>query len=192
MLAGNDAHGLTHAQYLDITASAEGLLEYHDGFVVTMAAPSPEHARIVAQLVRLLQPGTARPCVALPSGLKVRVEATNRTLLPDVTVVCGALERSSADTHAITNPTVVIEVGSPSTGDHDVGSKFHHYRRLPTLREYVAISQHRRFASVSRRAGDLWAFEDVGPSDALRLVSLDLQLPLDALYRDALGDILLG
>src|SRR5262245_36830298 len=103
MLARNDAHGLTHAQYLDVAASSDDLLEYHDGLVVAMAAPSPEHARIVAQLVRLLQPGTARPCVALPPGLKVRVEATNRTLLPDVTVVCGGLERSLADSHAITN-----------------------------------------------------------------------------------------
>lgn len=185
------ARRLTYAQYLDAAASAETPLEYHDGLVVTMAAPSPEHARIVAQLVRLIQPGAARPCVALPTGLKVRVEATNRTLLPDVTVVCGGLERSPADPHAITNPTIVLEVGSPSTGEHDLGSKFHHYRRLPSLREYVVLSQHRRSAQVSRRAGDLWAFEDVGPADALRLVSLELQLPLDALYRDALGDILL-
>jgi len=193
MLASNDAHRLTYAQYLDYAASAEaGQLEYHDGLVLAMAAPSPEHARIVAQLIRMLQPGTARPCVALPPGLKVRVEATNRTLLPDVTVVCGALERSPADSHAITNPTVVLEVGSPSTGEHDLGSKFHHYRRLPLLREYVVIAQHRRFAQVSRRAGDLWAFEDIGPGDALRLASLELQLPLDTLYCDALGDILLG
>jgi Uma2 family endonuclease len=106
-------------------------------------------------------------------------------------VVCGGLERSLADPHAITNPIVVLEVGSPSTGEHDLGSKFHHYRRLPSLREYVVISQYHRCATVSRRAGDLWAFEDVGPDDALRLVSLDLQLPLDAIYRDALGDILL-
>ncbi len=193
MLAGNGAHGLTYAQYLDYAASAEdGLLEYHDGLVLAMAAPSPEHARIVARLIRLLQPGTARPCVALPSGLQVRVEATNRTLLPDVTVVCGALERSAADSHAITNPTVVLEVGSPSTGEHDLGPSSTTAAACPRCASTSAIAQHRRSAQVSRRAGDLWAFRNVGPGDALRLASLDLQLPLDALYRDALGDILLG
>jgi Uma2 family endonuclease len=189
MLASEAAHDLTYAQYLELAASAEGLLEYHDGLVVAMVAPSPEHARLVAQLVRLLQPGEGRPCAALPAGLKVRVDATNRTLLPDVTVVCGALERSAVDAQAIINPVVVFEVLSPSTEAYDLGAKFHQYRRLPTLREYVVLAQDRRFASVARRAGDLWAFEDLGPGSILQLPSIELQLPLDALYRDALGDI---
>lgn len=90
MLASESAHDLTYAQYLELAASSEGWLEYHDGVVVAMTAPSPEHAR---------------------------------------------------------------------------------------------------FASVSRRAGDLWAFEDLGPGSILQLPSIDLQLPLDVLYRDALGDI---
>lgn len=189
MLASESAHDLTYAQYLELAASSEGWLEYHDGVVVAMTAPSPEHARIVAQLVRLLQPAEGRPCAALPAGLKIRIEATNRTLLPDVTVVCGSLERSPVDPQAITNPVVVLEVLSPSTEAYDLGAKFHHYRRLPTLREYVVLAQDRRFASVSRRAGDLWAFEDLGPGSILQLPSIDLQLPLDVLYRDALGDI---
>lgn len=179
----------SYPQYLALVESADGPLEYHDGEVVAMAAPSPEHARIVAQLVRLVHPGEGRPCAALPAGLKVRVEATNRTLMPDVTVVCGALERSPIDPHAITNPVVLFEVLSPSTEGNDLGAKFHQYRRLPTLQEYIVVAQHRRFAWVSRRAGDLWAFEDVGPGARLQLPSIDLQLPLDAIYRDALGII---
>ena len=189
MLATGPVHDLTYAQYLELAASSEGLLEFHDGIVVAMTAPSPEHARLVAQLVRLVQPGEARPCAALPAGLKVRIEATNRTLLPDVTVVCGELVRSAFDPQAITNPVVVLEVLSPSTETYDLGAKFHQYRRLPTLREYVVLAQDRRFASVARRAGDLWAFEDLGPGSLLQLTSIELELPLDAVYRDALGDI---
>lgn len=189
MLASEMAPRLTYAQYLELAASSEGLLEYHDGTVVAMTAPSPEHARIVAQLVRLVQPGEGRPCVTLPAGPKVRIEATNRTLLPDVTVVCGALERSPVDAQAITNPVVVLEVLSPSTEAYDLGAKFHHYRRLPTLREYVVLAQDRRFASVARRAGDLWAFEDLGPGSRLQLPSIEQEVPLDAIYGDGLGII---
>lgn len=189
MLASEPGHDLSYAQYLELAASSEDLLEYHDGVVLAMTAPSPEHARLVAQLVRRLEPGQGRPCAALPAGLKVRIEATNRTLLPDVTVVCGSLERSPVDVHAITNPVVVFEVLSPSTESYDLGAKFHQYRRLPTLREYVVLAQDRRFASVARRAGDLWAFEDLGPGSLLQLPSIGLELPLDVLYRDALGDI---
>lgn len=68
MLASEMAPRLTYAQYLELAASSEGLLEYHDGTVVAMTVPSPEHARIVAQLVRLVQPGEGRPCVTLPAG----------------------------------------------------------------------------------------------------------------------------
>jgi Uma2 family endonuclease len=188
-MAAAAAQSLTYEQYLALSAAHEGLLEFHDGAVVAMVAPSPEHARLVAQLVRLLQPRGDRACAALPAGLKVRVEATNRTLLPDVTVVCGSLERSSTDAQAIINPVVVFEVLSPSTEDYDLGPKFHQYRRLPTLREYVVVAQDRRFVSVSRRAGDLWAFEDIGPGGVLRLASIDLELAMDALYRDPLGSI---
>lgn len=181
---------LSYDEYLALTASEEGSFEYHDGVVVAMAAPSPEHARLMGRLVELVRAGLgARPCTALPAGLKIRVEATNRTLLPDVTVVCGPLERSGVDEAAITNPIVVFEVLSPTTEDYDRGSKFHHYRRVPALSEYVLVAQDRRFISVCRRAGDLWAFQDLGPRDSVRIEALDIELSIDAIYRDALGEI---
>lgn len=186
---GAVAEHLSYEQYLAFSESAEGLWEFHDGAAVAMVAPSTEHARIVSRLVALLGRTIEPPCVALASGLKVRVEATNRTLLPDVTVVCGGLERSAVDPHAIINPTVVIEVLSPSTEAFDQGPKFHQYRRIATLREYVVLAQDRRFASISRRAGDLWSFEDLEAGATLQLEGVDLQLPLDDIYRDALGPI---
>jgi Uma2 family endonuclease len=190
-MSGATAQGLTYEQYLALSASADGLLEYHDGLVVARVAPSPEHARLIARLVRLLElpVSSARRCAALPAGLKVRIEATNRTLIPDVTVVCGALERSSVDAQAITNPVAVFEVLSPTTESYDLGAKFHQYRRLPSLQEYVVVAQDRRFVSISRRAGDLWSFEDLGAGAVVRLQSLELELSIDALYCDALGEI---
>lgn len=127
--------------------------------------------------------------MALATGLKLRVEATNRTLIPDLTVLCGAAEHSDADKEAIINPTVVFEVLSPSTENYDQDGKLHQYRRLASLREYVIIAQDRRFASICRRVGDLWAFEDIEASGVLKLQSLGLELLLDDLYADAVGVI---
>jgi Uma2 family endonuclease len=186
---GAVAEHLSYAEYLALAASTEAHWEYHDGRAVAMVAPSPEHARIIGQLVLLLGRPGKPTCAALPSGLKVRIEATNRTLIPDVTVVCGALLRSEVDPQAITNPVVVFEVLSPSTEAYDQGPKLHQYRRIPSLREYVVVAQDRRFASVCRRVGDLWAFEDVGAGGVLKLEGLSLQLPLDDLYCDGLGVI---
>jgi Uma2 family endonuclease len=158
--------------------------------VVAMTAPSYEHARIVSQLVRLLSPKNKKSsCEALASGLKIRVEEDNRTLVPDVSVVCGKAQRSDVDRQAIVNPVIVFEVLSPSTANYDRGSKLHLYRRIPSLREYVIVAQDRRFASVCRRVGDLWAFEDVKAGGVLRLEGMGIELQLDDIYRDNLGDI---
>ncbi|MEM9462269.1 MAG: Uma2 family endonuclease [Myxococcota bacterium] len=186
---GAVAEILSYEEYLALSESAEWLWEYHDGVAVAMTAPSPEHARLISRLVQRLSPSDGRACVALPPGLKVRIEATNRTLLPDVTVVCGSLEHSKVDPNAIVNPITVVEVLSPSTEAFDQGPKFHQYRRIPSLREYVVVAQDRRFVSVYRRAGDLWAFEDIEAGGVLKLEGAQAEVPLDDIYRDAFGVI---
>ncbi len=188
---GEPARQISYQEYLALCASEAEMFEYHDGVAVAMVAPSPGHARIAGRLVEALRAHLgARPCTALPAGLKVRVEATNRTLLPDVTVVCGPLHRSTVDPQAITNPLVVLEVLSPGTEDYDQGPKFHHYRRIPSLREYVIVAQDRRFVSVARRTGDIsWAFDDLDGDGVLALDSIELSIDVASLYRDALGPI---
>jgi Uma2 family endonuclease len=43
---------------------------------------------------------------------------------------------------------VIVEVPSPTTEAYDRGKKFLHYRRLPSLQEYVLVSQDRILVSV--------------------------------------------
>lgn len=183
------ADRLSYEEYLALAETSDELLEYHDGAVVAMVAPSADHARIVGQLVELLRRPTKSGCGALPTGLKVRIEATNRTLIPDVTIACGKLEFSELDRQALINPVGIIEVLSPGTEDYDQGRKAQQYRRIPSLRDYVVVAQDRRFASVCRRVGDLWAFEDVEAGGVLKLEGVGVDLPLDELYVDMWGVI---
>jgi Uma2 family endonuclease len=189
MSAAAEHQNLSYAQYLALAETTEEMLEYHDGVVVAMVAPSFEHARIVSQLVRSLGLQNKSRCEALAPGLKIRVEATNRTLIPDVTVICGDAQRSEVDKHAIVNPVIIFEVLSPSTQNYDQQFKLHQYGRIPSLREYVMLAQDRRFASVHRRVGDLWQLEAVEAGGVLRLEGLGIELQLDDVYSDALGVI---
>lgn len=152
--------------------------------VVTMVAPSIEHGRIVGQLVHLLRVHNESACV-VPGAVKVWAE--NETLIPDVTVICGEAQRSAIDKHAIVNPVIVFEVRS--TASQHRGTKLHLYRRIPSLREYVLVAQDRRFISVCRRVGDLWAFVDVEAGGVLKLEALGVELPVDAIYSDPSGEI---
>lgn len=112
---------------------------------------------------------------------------TRRTLVPDLLVVCGELEPSTLDPNAIVNAVAVVEVLSPSTEDYDLGAKLHHYRRLPTLKEYVTVAQDRRWISTARRgAGDLWAFDDVFEG---RFAVAGIEVAVDDAYRDEPGVI---
>lgn len=182
------ARTVGYDEFLRMEAESEDRLEFHDGVVVAMVAPSIAHQRICGRLYSVLEStrgaGHCRPI----QGVKVRVEATNRTLVPDVVVVCGSIEASARDPGAVTNPRLIVEVLSPSTEDYDLGKKFAHYRRLPTLAEYVTVAQDRRFVTVARRVGDLWRFdESEGPSIALE--SVEIALDFDGVYVDGFGDI---
>ncbi len=182
----------SYAQYLALAETSEEVLEYHDGVVVAMVAPSWAHARISSRLhIKIGSWFEARgsKCAIYGSGLKIRIEPTNRTLVPDLTVVCESTELSSVDPQAVINPRVVIEVLSPGTEDYDQGRKAQQYRRIASLREYVTVAQDRRYVSVYRRTGDLWILQDIEGDGVLKLESLGFELPLADIYSDVNGVI---
>jgi len=108
-----------------------------------------------------------------------------RSTYPDLHVGVREPERDTDDDHAIVNPTVFVEVLSYSTAGHDRTEKFAAYRRLPSLREYVLISQRERRVEVYRRAriagGQL---DEHLTGSRLRLESLAIELSVDELYVD--------
>lgn len=175
---------MTFSEYLCSEAASDIKHEFLDGQVYAMAGGTPEHARIAANVIRelgsLLAGGA---CREYTSDLRVRVLATGLTTYPDVTIVCGALERDPEDASTITNPTVIVEVLSDSTEVYDRGEKFHHYQRIPSLRAYVLVSQREARIEVFERASARrWTFEDVRVPDAARIEALGCSLPVAAVY----------
>jgi Uma2 family endonuclease len=79
---------------------------------------------------------------------------------------------------------LVCEVVSTESDDRDHGTKLVDYRRLPSLREYVLLDSRRQRAHRYLLAGHVWQHTIVLPHGTLRLESIGLELPLDALYAD--------
>ena len=72
---------------------------------------------------------------------------------------------------------------SESTEAYDRGKKFGHYRRLASMREYVLVAQDRVLVERFTRQGEEWLLAELNrPEDALRLVSIDCQVPLREIY----------
>lgn len=178
---------MTYAEYLAFERTAETKHEYVNGEVYAMSGGTPEHARLAANLIRQLGNALAsRPCAVFTSDARVYVRATGRSTYPDLSVVCGPIERDPKDPDAITNPTVVVEVLSPTSEASDRGDKFAHYRRMPSLQEYVLVGQDAQRIEVFRRAGEGWMYFEAGPGARVELTSLGVGIDVDAVYRDPL------
>ena len=126
------------------------------------------------------------PCVALTSNMRIRPGKSAKFLYPDLTIICGDPRFDPQDRHqtTITNPKVIVEVLSESTSAYDRDEKFTLYRESDTLEEYVLVSQVRPDVQTFLRQSDgTWSFAAyAGPEATARLRSLDLDLPLAAVY----------
>ena len=191
-MAGSAVRRATYAEYLAIDDASELRHEYIAGVIVVMAGGTIEPARIISQLQFLLRVALAgKPCAVLTSDARVRVRAADRAAYPDLVVVCDEIQKDTEDPHAIVNPTVLIEVLSDSTAVVDREEKHRDYRRLPSLREYVLVSQRERSIEVIRRNGPRrWTIEELIAGERLQLTSLEVELAVDEIYRDALGAII--
>lgn len=175
---------MTYSEYLALEAKGDTKHEYLRGEVWAMAGGTPGHALVASNLIRLLGDALrGRPCVPYGSDLRVRIDSTDRSTYPDVTVICGKLEVSTVDANGATNPTLLIEVLSEATAAADRGEKFAHYRRLASLRDYVLASPDSRRVEVFSRGGDgEWTVRFYELGQRISLPSLSIELSADAVF----------
>ncbi|UJR86783.1 Uma2 family endonuclease [Sandaracinus amylolyticus] len=179
---------MTYDEYLALESRSDVKHEFVRGEVFAMAGGTPEHAALSAAVIAGLSVALrGKPCRVYSSDLRVRVRETDLATYPDVAVVCGALETSPDDRHAVTNPVVLVEVLSESTEAHDRGAKFAHYRHLTTLQEYVLVAQTERRIEVYRRnERDRFELIEAGAGETIELASLGVTLRVDDVYVDPL------
>ena len=175
----------TPEEYLERERAAEYKNEYVDGEMRPMTSASRAHCLITGNvLVHVAAPAQERGYWPFVSMMRIKVPATGAYLYPDVLVVCGEVQVEDEKDDTILNPTLIIEVLSPSTEAFDRGTKFTHYRRLPSLREYVLIAQDRVSVERFSRQGESWVLTEANaPDQTMPLESIGCELPLSAVYR---------
>jgi Uma2 family endonuclease len=180
---------MTYAEYFAFEDKSTERHEFLNGEVFAMGGGTIEHARLIAGVSAALSNALRdRPCGVYSSELRIRIRATGLTTYPDVSVVCSKAEIDSEDPHAIVNPTLVVEVLSDSTEAYDRGEKAAHYRHLPSLREYVLVSQHRPRIEVYRKnEAGRWELYEYESGSRAELESVGCTLSVDEVYRDPLA-----
>ena len=133
---------ITAEQYLEIEKTAECKSEYYNGEMFLVAGANSDHNQISDNLSRVFgNEFLSRPCYVITRDLRVRVSRTGPYTYPDAILVCGEREWADSSRSTLLNPTVIFEVLSDSTEAYDRGKKFHQYLQLPSLREYILVSQ---------------------------------------------------
>ncbi|HEY6558346.1 MAG TPA: Uma2 family endonuclease [Polyangiaceae bacterium] len=172
----------TYDEYLRALEVSGVKLEYCDGEIYAMAGGTPAHADLAAAAIRLLGNALLGTCRVSSSDLKVRIEATDLSTFPHVTVVCGDRRLSSIDANAVTNPTLLVEVTSNSTEDYDRGEKLSHYKQIPSLAAVRLVSHRRQQVTVIERTPDGFEQREARTGDMVELSTPALRFAVDDLY----------
>jgi Uma2 family endonuclease len=178
----------TFREYLQVDAESSLRHEFLDGMILAMAGGTPDHAALAAAVsASLNQQLQGKKRGVYSEALRVRVRATGFAGYPDVTVVCRQLELDPEDANTAINPTLLVEVLSPSTEQYDRGAKLSQYLQIPSLQHVVLVAHDRHSIEIHSRDGAGWTVTTYGPGERALLPSLECTLDVDEIYRDPLS-----
>ncbi len=181
-------HYYSVAEYLALEEKAEYKSEYYQGEIFMMAGGTPNYNRIRENLSGELYIALKKKsCRAYSSDQRLMVVEHGLYTYPDLMIICGKNQYDAEDKNAISNPVVLIEVLSKSTGNYDRGKKFRMYRSVPTLQEYVMVDSITYLAEVYRKHEDgFWYIlsDSDTPDGEIYLKSIDLTLSMADIYND--------
>jgi Uma2 family endonuclease len=174
----------TPEEYLALERQAEHRSEYVNGHIYATTGASTAHNYIAGNIYTALRGRLrGRPCRSFIGDMRVKVAPTGMYTYPDVVALCGEPRLEDAHIDTLLNPAVIVEVLSPSTERYDRGEKFAHYRRLPSLQEYVLVAQDRARVEHYARQGEQWVLTALeGLEATLPLPALDCAIPLEDIY----------
>ena len=175
---------LTPEEYLALERKATTKSEYINGQIYAMSGASREHNLITMNISnRLYIQFIERACEVYASDMRVKVSPTGAYTYPDVVVVCDEPRFEDTSFDSLLNPTVLVEVLSPSTEAYDRGEKFAYYRQLDSLQEYILVSQNCVRVEHYLRQGEQWLLTEFSAlDDQLHLTSIDCELSLREIY----------
>ncbi|MBZ0289024.1 MAG: Uma2 family endonuclease [Anaerolineae bacterium] len=175
---------MTPEEYLTFERASEEKHEYYAGEIFAMTGASENHNLIAGSTYAALYAQLRkRPCNVYPSDMRVKVHATGLYTYPDITIVCGTPELEDNNIDTLLNPTVIIEVLSPSTEAYDRGKKFRHYKTIKSLQDYILISQDSMRIEHFALRDNEWVYADAEvPNAVITLPSIDCTLRLSDVY----------
>jgi len=187
-MAGAALHlAYTFEDYVRFERDATSKHEFVSGLILAMAGGTIEHGALCAAVLGMLREQLrGRRCRAYDSNARVRIAESGNAYYPDASVVCGSLELD-ADQLSMLNPSVLVEVLSPSTAAYDTTDKLADYSRIAGLSHVVHVHHDVRRVDVYTRQGEAFTVATFGAGEVAQLSLVDVGLSVDELYFDPLA-----
>jgi Uma2 family endonuclease len=174
----------TPEEYLCLERKAEFKSEYCNGDITARSGASRAHNLVTGNIyAEVRNDFKDRPCEVYACNMRVRTSPTGLYTYPDVVAVCGEPLFLDDEFDTLLNPTLIVEVLSPSTETYDRGRKFDQYKAIASLREYIIVSQDEVLVERFVKRGNQWertTYRDTG--ETLRLESIHCDVSLLELY----------
>lgn len=174
----------TVEEYFALEKASDVRHEFFEGEIFAMAGESIPHNKLVGNAyLALRQALDDKPCQVLFETIQVAVEHSRHYTYPDVVVSCDP--RDQEETRRQQHPILIIEVLSPSTEAYDRTLKFSQYKKLPSLRHYLLVSQKGWFVDwFQLTEHGVWGHTGLAEAnDLIAIPELGLTLTLAQLYR---------
>jgi Uma2 family endonuclease len=170
---------MTLAEFLEWDDGTDTLYELIDGQAVAIAPARDAHGTIVMNLGVAIGPQLRPPCRLVGNAGITRPDHADSFYVADLAVTC---DQPADQRSFLPEPRLIVEVLSRSTAAHDRGRKGEEYRRLPSVQEILFVFSDEKRVERWRREGERWVIEDYIGEASLRLESLEIDLPLSAVY----------
>lgn len=172
-------------EYLEMENAATEKHEYYKGEIFAMSGAKVPHNTITSNLlIALGQKLKGKKCKPFGSDQRVHIQANTLFTYPDISIICGDVLTLNNDDYNVLNPTVIIEVLSPSTKNYDRGEKFKLYRDSQTLKEYLLVDSESIHVEVFRlNEKNHWELEEYNSlSDQIQVKAIGETILLSEAY----------
>ena len=173
--------GTTFEEYIVFEQKSLVHHEFVDGNLFVVAGGTQRHNMLAGILYAFLLPKIlAQECRIFFNDVILKTP-NGRGYYPDIFATCD----SSTDTsRVIHRPNIIVEVLSNSTEVFDRGEKWEQYQKIPSLEQYVLISQNEAVAEVYCREGEKWIYEHLTNDAVLQFAHLKFEIKLSDLYQN--------
>ena len=181
---------VSEAEYLQIdrqeNREKNGKYEYFNQKLIYMAGGTLKHGGLIMNLGLSLGLGLrklkSQALVLTDTKVKSNLDYKNY-FYPDAIISDGRPLYEDEVKDIIINPLVIVEVLSESTEGFDRGDKFKSYRNIPSLKEYLLVSQDKKcIEQFYKDENNRWQFGDIVSEGSIKLKSIEIEIAIDDIY----------